>query len=106
MSNWPIPEVVAQEIHRFFCSNRDKIKCVRFGTARDEQDSLIHRFIFVIKENTFDRELFDKVADLKERVNKLWNSPVDCLHIPGSCEEDIGAILETEYKDDTENICE
>ena len=106
MTEWPIPKTVAEEIHRFFCSNRDKIKCVRFGTARDKDDTLIHRFVFIIKENTFDRELFDEVAALKERINKLWDDHVDCLHIPGSCEEDIGAILETEYRDETKDICE
>ena len=90
--DWPVSKEVLIEVVRFFQKNKERIRCIRYGIASDEQSGEeIPTFAIISAKREFDWDLSDDIGDLQTVLAELGK--YDTITIPSSCEEDIGAII-------------
>ena len=94
---WPVPNEAMDAVLGFFRKHKDKIGCIHYGSAHDEQSGEeIHRFVIISKTNNFNWDLSDDVADLQTALTDIGVGKFDAMTVPTTCEQDLSAIMKVD----------
>ena len=95
---WPVSDEAMDAVLEFFRKHKDKIVCIHYGLASDEQSGEeIRRFAIISKTNNFDWDLSDDVGDLQTTLLDIGMDKFDAMTVPATCEQDLSAIMKLDF---------